>query len=78
MDRFIIFDIITFHDKKHASTNILEGNTVSHAYKKQHFHLRPKNVSYKTRLRGNEGQCFLYKDRKFIAFDVFTMLSTLI
>ena len=29
------------------------------------FHLRPENVSYNTRLSGNEGQCFLYECRKF-------------
>ena len=35
------------------------------------FHLRPKNVSYNTRLSGNEGQCFLYKGCKLIAFHMF-------
>ena len=32
------------------------------------FHLRPKHVSYNTRLSGNKGQCFLYKGRNLIAF----------
>ena len=27
------------------------------------FHLRPRNVSYHTRLSGNEGQCFLHESR---------------
>ena len=32
------------------------------------FHLRPKTVSYNTRLGGKERQCFLYEGRKLIAF----------
>ena len=31
------------------------------------FHLTPKNVSYSTRLSGNEDQCFLYEGYKVIA-----------
>ena len=31
-------------------------------------HLRPENVSYNTRLSGNEGQCFLHEGRNLIAF----------
>ena len=32
------------------------------------FHLRPKEVSYNTRLSGNKCQCFLYEGCKLIAF----------
>ena len=34
------------------------------------FHLRPKNVSYNTRIGGNEGQCFLYEGPKLVAFHI--------
>ena len=48
-------------------------------YKKQKFSLRPKNVSYNTRLSGNEGQCFLHEGSKLIAFHMsLQCLSTLI
>ena len=43
------------------------------------FYLRPKNVSYNTRLSGNDGKCFLYEGRKLIAFHMsLQCLTTLI
>ena len=38
------------------------------------FHLRPKNVSYNTRLSGNEGQCFCYTKVVSISY-VLTMFD---
>ena len=32
------------------------------------FHLRPKNVSYNTKLSGNEGQCFCYTKVNSISY----------
>ena len=63
-------------DKKHTTNDIckmiefLVDNIYSNIphIRNSIFHLRPKNVSYNTRLSGNEGQCFLYEGCKLITF----------
>ena len=56
-----------------------ENAVNSHLQETGPFHLIPKNVSYNTRLSGNEGQCFLYEGHKLIACHMsLHCLSTLI
>ena len=44
--------------------------TKKHIKETAFFILDPKNVSYNTRLNGNEGQCFLYEGCNLIAFHI--------
>ena len=46
---------------------ITDYSNISHI-RNSIFYLRPKNVSYSTRVSGNEGQCFLYEGCKLITF----------
>ena len=64
---------LCFYFKYSRSYKVLYGN-IPHT-RNSIFYFRPKNVSYNTSVSGNEGQCFLYKGCKLIAFHISSQCS---